>query len=86
MGLDKEMDAFNPKRNPRYRIKGFLGRKQLAGLYGIGKDALTSSILEIECEIQKEIPQFKLNGKRNFTVREQELIFDLLGAPPGYEI
>ncbi|NVJ48263.1 MAG: hypothetical protein HWE07_14090 [Cytophagia bacterium] len=86
MGLDKVMNDFNPQRNPKYRIRGFLGRKQLALLYGIGKDALTSSILEVETEIRKEIPQFKLNGKRNFTVREQEVIFDLIGAPPGYEI
>lgn len=90
MGLDKEMEGFNPKRSRKYLIKGIIGRKQLMEKYSkecyIGRTAFTNRLKEIESEIKETIPQFKLKGKRSFTIREQELIFDLIGAPPGYEI
>lgn len=90
MGLDKDMEGFNPKRTPKYNIKGIIGREQLRLKYcaeeEVGRTRFTNLLNEIEEDIQEVLPRFKVKGKKRFTIREQELIFDLIGAPPGYEI
>jgi hypothetical protein len=87
---DSITNGMNPERITRYNIKGFIGREQLRLKYCeenvIGTTVFNNALKEIEPDIQKVLPRFKVHNKRNFSVKEQELIFDQLGPPPGYEI
>lgn len=83
MSLERKPKGYKikPEKCNQTPLKTFISRGFLEDLYGIGKSAMDSQIKLIEGEIKERIPSFQLSGKKNYTIREQEVIFELLGNP-----